>query len=98
MYNWVKWKRNAGAFSEFIYKNLYIGNFHYLKTNKLIFGLWFIQYTCGRCQITYCADLLGDVLTCGLRGEGRRDLEVDLRYGVKKNHMTTLESIELSFF
>ena len=57
-----------------------------------------------RCQITYCvslcvcAGLFGDVLTYGLRGEGRRDWEVDLRYGVKKNHMITLESIKLSFF
>ena len=49
-----------------------------------------------RCRITYCfwAGLIGDVLTCGLREEGRRDWEVDLRYGVKKNHMITLESIE----
>ena len=39
-----------------------------------------------------CADLFWDVLTCGLRGEGRRDFEEDLRHGVKKNHMITLES------
>ena len=45
-----------------------------------------------------CKGLFGNVLTCGLRGEGRRDFEVDLRYGVKNNHMIKLESIELSFF
>ena len=56
--------------------------------------------TCVRCQITYClsvcvcAGLFVDVITCGLRGKSRRDWEVDLRYGVKKNHMITLESIE----
>ena len=44
-----------------------------------------------------CAGLFGDVLTCGLRGKGRRDWEVDLRYGVKKNNMIKLESIKLSF-
>ena len=50
-------------------------------------------YTCGRCRITYCvsvcvcAGFFGDVLTCGLRGEGRRDWEIDFRYGEKKNHM-----------
>ena len=38
------------------------------------------------------------VLTFYLRGEGRRDWKVDLRYRVKKNHMFTLESIEFSFF
>ena len=42
--------------------------------------------------------LFGDVLTCGLRGEGRRNLEVVLRYGEKNNHMITLESIEFSFY
>ena len=53
-----------------------------------------------RCRITYCVNvgLFGDVLTYGFRGEGRRDLEVDLRYGVKKNHLITLESIEFRFF
>ena len=45
-----------------------------------------------------CEGLFGDVLTSGIRGEGRRDWKVDLRYGVKKNNMITLESIELSFF
>ena len=35
------------------------------------------------------AGLFWDVLTSGLRGEGRRDWEVYLRYGVKKNHMIT---------
>ena len=34
---------------------------------------------------------------CILRGKGKCDKEVDLRYGVKKNHMITLKSIELSF-
>ena len=38
-----------------------------------------------------CAGLFGDVLKCGLRGEGRKDWEVDLRYGAKKNLMITLE-------
>ena len=42
--------------------------------------------------------MFGDVIKCGLRGEGRRDCEVDLSYGVKKKHMITLESIEFSFF
>ena len=41
------------------------------------------------CRLTYYmsvyyAGFFGDVLTCGLRGEGRRDWEVDLRYGVKR--------------
>ena len=44
-----------------------------------------------------CAGLFQDVLTCGLRGEGRRDWEIDFMFGLKKNHMITLESIELSF-
>ena len=50
-----------------------------INTNKYISSLWFIQYTCMRCQITccvsvgVCAGLFGDVLTCGLRGEGSRD-------------------------
>ena len=44
-----------------------------------------------------CAGLFGDILTCGLTGEGRMDWEVDLRYGVKKNHKITLDSIEFSF-
>ena len=39
----------------------------------------------------------GDVLICGLRREGRRDWEIDLRYGVKKNYMITLESIDFFF-
>ena len=43
-----------------------------------------------------CAGLIGDLLICGLRGEGRRDWEVDLKYGVKKNHMIIFDSIELS--
>ena len=45
-----------------------------------------------------CAGLFEDVLTCGLREEGRRDWEINLRYGVKDNYMITLESIELRFF
>ena len=44
-----------------------------------------------------CAGLFGDVLTCGLRGVGRRDWEVGLRYGVRMNHMITFESIEFFF-
>ena len=31
--------------------------------------------------------LYRDVLTSDLRGEGRRDWDADVRYGVKKNHM-----------
>jgi hypothetical protein len=31
-------------------------------------------------SLCVCAGLFGDVLTYGLRGEGRRDWEVDLRY------------------
>ena len=42
-------------------------------------------------------DLFGDVKFCGLRGEGKRDYEVGLGYGVWMNLMITLESIELSF-
>ena len=42
--------------------------------------------------------LFGDVLICGSRGEGRRNWEVNLRYGEKKNHMITFESIEFSFY
>ena len=42
--------------------------------------------------------MFGDVLTYGLRGKCRRDWEVDLKYGVKKNHMIILESIECQFF
>ena len=55
-------------------------------------------------RITYCvsvcvyAGLFGDILTFGLRGEGRKYWEVDLRYGVKKNHMFTLDYIELIFW
>ena len=41
--------------------------------------------------------MFGDVNTCGLRGEGRRDWEVGLRYGVRMNHMITLESIDFRF-
>ena len=44
------------------------------------------------------ADFVGDVQSSGLKGEGRRDLEVGLRYGVRINHMITSESIEFSFF
>ena len=40
-------------------------------------------------SVCVCAGLFGDVLTCGLRVEGRKDWEVDLRYGEKKNHMIT---------
>ena len=39
----------------------------------------------------------GCLVLC-LRVEGRRDWEVGLRYGVKMNHIFTLESIEFSFF
>ena len=46
----------------------------------------------------YYAGLYGDVLICGLKGEDRRDWEVDLRYEEQKNHMITLESIELVFW
>ena len=34
---------------------------------------------------------------CSLRGEGRRDWKVGLRYGVRMKHMITLESIEFIF-
>jgi hypothetical protein len=44
-----------------------------------------------------CAGLFGDVLICGLREEGIRYWEVDLRYGVKIDNMNTLDSIELIF-
>ena len=40
--------------------------------------------------------VLGCIKMC-LRGEGRRDWEVDLRYEGKKKHMITLESIEFIF-
>ena len=43
------------------------------------------------------ADLFGDVLTLGLRGEGRSDWEVWLRYGVKMNRMITSESMEFIY-
>ena len=33
-----------------------------------------------------------------LKREGRRDWEVGIIYGVRMNHMITLESIEFSFF
>ena len=39
------------------------------------------------------SNLFGDVKSCCLRGEGRRDWEVGLRYGVSINRMITLESI-----
>ena len=45
-----------------------------------------------------CAGLFGDKLICGLRGESRRNWEVNLRYGVKKNHMITLERLNSVFF
>ena len=83
MYNWVKPKRNTVAFSEFIYKNMWIGNKRIITTCV---------------SVCMFEGLFGEVLTCGLRGEGRRNLEVVLRYGVKNNYMITLESIELSFY
>ena len=47
------------------------------------------------------ADFFGDIYYIVLlvkRGEGRRDWEVVLRYGVRmKNNMITLESIEFTF-
>ena len=43
---------------------------------------------------TLISDSVGVVKSCGLRGEGRRDMEEDLRYEVKMNHMITLESHE----
>ena len=44
-----------------------------------------------------CASWFRDVITCSLRGEGRWDWE-DLRFGVKNNHIITLESIALFSF
>ena len=40
----------------------------------------------------------GDAQTSGLIGKVRRDWEEGLWYGVKMNHMLTLESLERSFF
>jgi hypothetical protein len=42
--------------------------------------------------------LFGDEQTYGLKGEVRRDWEVRLRYGVRMNHIITLESIEFSLY
>ena len=39
----------------------------------------------------------GDVQTCGLREECRRDWEVGLRYGVRMNHMIIFGLIKFSF-
>ena len=36
---------------------------------------------------TLISDLFGVVKSFGIRGEGRRDWEVELRYGVKFNYM-----------
>ena len=46
---------------------------------------------------TLISDLFGVVKYCSLKGEGRRDLEVGLCYGVNMKLMITLESIEFSF-
>ena len=42
--------------------------------------------------VCVCAGLFRDILTCGLREEGRRDWEVDLRYKEE-----SYESIEFNF-
>ena len=42
-----------------------------------------------------CLGLFGDVLTCGLRGKGRMDWEVDLRY---RKSYDSLESINFISF
>ena len=47
---------------------------------------------------TLINDSFGVLKSYGLRGEGRRDQEEGLRYGVKINHIITLESREFSFF
>ena len=47
---------------------------------------------------TLIIDSFGVVKYCSLRGEGRKDSEVDIRYAVKINHMITLGSREFSFF
>ena len=39
---------------------------------------------------TLLSDFFGVVMSCGLIGEGRRELEEGLRYGI--NHMITLGS------
>ena len=46
---------------------------------------------------TLISDLFVVVKSCVLRGEGRRDNEKSLRYGVKINHMITFESREFIF-
>ena len=48
-------------------------------------------------QHTLISDSFGVVKSCSVRGEGRRDLEEGLRYGVKMNHMITLGSCEFIF-
>jgi hypothetical protein len=47
---------------------------------------------------TLISDYFGVVQSCGLRGEGKMDLVVGLRYGVKIHHMITLGLREFIFF
>ena len=64
---------SASSYTKYVDNNHYEHN-HYFNTKKWISSLWFIQYTFGLCQITYCvsvcmcAGFFEDVLTCGLRG------------------------------
>ena len=45
-----------------------------------------------------CAGLFGDVLTCGLRGQGRRDWVVGLKYEVESYDYIGIDLIMFYFY
>ena len=85
--------RNVREFSAFIYKNMQIGNKRKIKHKEIYFDSNVKEMSYLYTNVhTLISDYFGVVQSCGLKGGGKMDFEVGLRYGVKIHHMITLGS------